>query len=66
MKTKALFGGKATIQLEEIQSDPLHILEPKEVIAGYYGIFDLKVPYEKVIYKYRFQSSFYLNALSHF
>jgi acetoacetate decarboxylase len=54
-KVKYLFAGKSTLILEKSEADPTYILEPKRVIAGYYGILEtLTLPYGKVVYRYSF------------
>jgi acetoacetate decarboxylase len=51
-RTGEFFGGRGSINFERSEIDPLYKLEPTRVIAGYYGIFDAKLPYGKIVYEY--------------
>lgn len=46
------FGGRGSINFERSEIDPTYKLEPIRVIAGYYGIFDAKLPLGKIVYRY--------------
>lgn len=51
-KPGKFFKGKGSICFERDNIDPLHILEPVRVIAGYYGVFDMVLPNGKIVYTY--------------
>jgi len=46
------YKGKGSVDYERSEIDPTYILEPKRVIAGYYGIMSFVLPYGKIIYRY--------------
>jgi len=46
------YKGKGSVDFEKSEIDPTYILEPKRVIAGYYGILDMVLPYGKIVYRY--------------
>ncbi len=52
-KEGMFFKGKGSVDYERSEIDPTYLLEPKEVIAGYYGILDLVLPYGKIVYRYQ-------------
>jgi acetoacetate decarboxylase len=43
-------AGAATIEFQESETDPLHLLAPKAVVQGLYGIVNLVLPYGHVIW----------------
>lgn len=47
------FGGPATISFERSEIDPTYLLEPKNILGGYFGKGDLYLPMGKVIYDYK-------------
>lgn len=51
-KEGMFFKGKGSVDYERSEIDPTYLLEPKRVIAGYYGILDLVLPYGKIVYRY--------------
>lgn len=46
------FGGRGSVHFDRDDVDPLYILEPERVIAGYYGVVDMVLPNGKVVYSY--------------
>jgi len=43
-------AGTATIEFGKSDEDPLHLLEPKTVMQGLYGISNLVLPYGRVVW----------------
>lgn len=52
VKEGMFYKGKGSVNYERSEIDPTYILEPKRVIAGYYGILNMVLPYGKIIYRY--------------
>ena len=52
-KEGMFFKGRGSVDYERSEIDPTYLLEPKEVIAGCYGILDLVLPYGKIVYRYQ-------------
>ncbi len=46
------FKGRGSIAFEHPDIDPLHILQPERVIAGYYGIIEMNLPLGKIVHRY--------------
>lgn len=46
------FRGRGSVIFEKSDIDPLYTLESKEILGGYYGIFDIVLPGGKIIYRY--------------
>jgi len=46
------FKGVGSVEFEKSEVDPLYILQPKKIIGGYYGIFDMVLPHGKIVYRY--------------
>ncbi len=46
------FGGRASVVYERSEIDPTYLLEPKRIIAGFYGVGDLFLPLGRVVYAY--------------
>lgn len=51
-KEGMFFKGKGSVDYEKSEIDPTYILEPERVIAGYYGVLSMVLPYGKIIYRY--------------
>jgi acetoacetate decarboxylase len=47
------FGGRASVVYEHSDIDPTFLLEPKRIIAGFFGEGDLFLPFGKVVYDYK-------------
>lgn len=52
VKGGKFFKGKGSVEFEKSDIDPTYILAPERVIAGYYGILDMVLPYGKIVYRY--------------
>jgi acetoacetate decarboxylase len=46
------FKGRGSIAFEHSDIDPLDILQPERVIAGYYGIVEMHLPLGKIVHRY--------------
>jgi acetoacetate decarboxylase len=46
------FKGRGSISFEHSDIDPLDILKPERVIAGYYGIIEMYLPLGKIVHRY--------------
>ena len=46
------FKGRGSIAFEHSDIDPLDILRPERVIAGYYGIIEMNLPLGKIVHRY--------------
>ena len=46
------FGGKGSVRYEKSEIDPTYIIEPKEVLGGYYGVFDVVLHYGEIVHRY--------------
>ena len=46
------FKGRGSISFEHSDIDPLDILKPERIIAGYYGIIEMNLPLGKIVHRY--------------
>ncbi len=46
------FKGRGSVVYERSEIDPTHILEPKRIIGGFYGMGDLFLPLGKIVHRY--------------
>jgi acetoacetate decarboxylase len=46
------FKGRASVTYERSEIDPTYILEPKRILAGFFGVGDLFLPLGKVVHRY--------------
>jgi acetoacetate decarboxylase len=47
------FGGRASVLYERSEIDPTYLLEPKQILGGFFGEGDLYLPLGKVVHDYR-------------
>jgi acetoacetate decarboxylase len=46
------FGGRASVVFERSEIDPTYLLEPRQILKGFYGIGDLFLPLGKIVHRY--------------
>ncbi len=46
------FKGRASVTYERSEIDPTYILEPKRIVAGFYGVGDLFLPLGHIVHRY--------------
>lgn len=47
------FSGRGSVNFERSEIDPTYLLEPKRIIAGFFGEGDLFLPFGKVVHSYK-------------
>lgn len=46
------FSGRASVDFERSEIDPTYLLEPKQIVRGFYGQGDLHLPLGKIVHRY--------------
>ncbi len=46
------FKGRGSVAFEHSDVDPLDILKPQRIVAGYYGIIEMYLPLGKIVHRY--------------
>jgi len=46
------FKGRGSVAFEHSDIDPLDILKPERIVAGYYGIIEMYLPLGKIVHRY--------------
>lgn len=46
------FRGRGSVTFEHSEIDPLDLLQPERVIAGYYGVVEMYLPLGKIVHRY--------------
>lgn len=47
------FKGRASVTYERSEIDPTYLLEPKRIVAGFFGAGDLFLPLGKIVHRYQ-------------